>query len=813
MQSQSVSTSSIPKLGSIASAISSGCLYLLVFLLPIFYFPWTSNLLEVNKNLVLVVLSVIGGLSWLGSMMAEKELAIRRSPLNVVVLCFVAVTALSTWFSKNTTLSFFGYEGNQYTSMIGLLAFVVMYFLVANSARTIKSARLLFGSFLVSGFFAMLVGLLNMYGVSMPGTSGNFNTIGSAFSLGIYSAALLLLASGFILIESREHAGLMPQGKAGTATRVILWLIAITALIVTVSLDYWVVWTMLIVGELVLLVFALVYPKDFPDMSKFVLPLSSLVIALLFIWAPSPLAVNLPTEVSPSLKGSWTIAKQALRDNPLLGSGPATYIYDYAKYHDSSVNDTIFWNVRFDRANSHAMTLLATTGIFGITLYLLLIILVFIRGLQFILKTHEREPRHMALILLATFAGVIASKLVYASSLTLEFLFWLLLGLIAVAISDATVKKTFPEAPRMSLLLSFCFVLLLVVGVGLTYVTAQHYAADVVFTRALASDQGSDIEGTMKNLGSAVQLNNANDAYFRNLSQANLLMISNVASKPAKDDLEKQAAAGKIVELAKLSVNSALIAKQIGPNNVANWSQLAYIYQNISPFTEGALDEALKAYEEASVLEPSNPVYPTQVGRIYLAQSDDARNKSASKDEKEAATAKALVTELLKKAENRFSAAIELKKDYAPAHYNLSLTYDREGLLKEAIAKMEAVRNISPRDVGVYFQLGLLYYRDGQKSSAEQQFQNAVALSPDYSNALWYLATLAEEKGDTAKALEIIKKVQTLNPDDSLVKARLEKLLGGKIEKPKEIPQPLDNPKGSAEIGGGEAPVVPAPKR
>lgn len=801
MSSQGVSTSTMPKLGDLAAMVSSACLYLLVFLVPIFYLPWTSNILEVNKQLVLIVLTVVGGLSWLGSMLAGKELVVRRTFLNVAVIAYLAVFGLATWFSKSPNLSFFGYEGNQYTSLLGMISFAILYFMVANSARTVKSARWLFGSFLASGLVALIVGILGMYGVAMPGTGGNFNTVGSVFSLGVFAATLLLLVAGFLLIESKEHAGLMPEGKWGVVTKVGLYLIALLGLFVVLALDFWAAWAMLIVGALVLLGFGIAYPKDFPDMSKFVMPLLVLVVALLFMWVPTPIRVSVPTEVSPSLKGSWTIAKSALRADPLLGSGPATYLYDYAKFHDKSVNETIFWNLRFDRANSHLMTLLATTGIFGVAAYLLLVLAVLFRGLQFVMKTQEREPRHMALVLLAVFAGVVTSKVLYASNLALEFVFWLTLGLIAVAISDVTMKKSFPEAPRMSLLLSFCFVLLLVVGVGFVYLTGQHYVADVMYTKALQADREGRLEDALAKLGDAASLDTGNDAYFRNLSQANLLMINTEAAKTGKDDAEKQQIARKIVNLASLAVNSALVAKNIAPENVSNWSQLAFIYQNISPFTDGALDEALKSYEEASKLEPSNPVYPTQIGRIYLAKSDEARSKSASKDEKEAKAAKDSVTDYLGKAEDKFNAAISMKGDYAPAHYNLALTYDRQGRVKDAITKMEAVRALSPRDVGVLFQLGLLYYRDGQKDTAQQKFEAAIAISPNYSNAIWYLATIAEEKNDVKKAIELVKKVQELNPDDALVKARLEKLTGGKVEKPKELPEPLDNPTGSAEVG------------
>ncbi|MFH0928217.1 MAG: tetratricopeptide repeat protein [bacterium] len=804
---QSSTTSPLPKVGEISARVSQICLFLMIFLVPLFYLPWSTNVLEVNKQLILVTLSVLAGLTWLGSMLATKELYLRRSPINIVVIAFVLIYGLATWFSKGKALSFFGYDSNQYTSFLTVLALAVLYFLVANSARTINSARWLFGSFFASAFVVELLAILNLYGMTLPGFgAGNANTVGSIFSLGIFLAFNLLLICGLMLIDSKKHQGLIPLNKAGMWVKLFLVVSAILSLFVLIALDFWVVWVMLIVGALILLGFSIAYPQDFPDTTKFLMPLLALTIAILFLVIRTPLHFDIPTEVSPSLKSSWGIAKQALRDNPLLGSGPATYIYDYAKYRALDVNTTMFWNVRFDRANSHIMTLLATTGILGTVLFLVLLLSALIRGALFLIKTQENEKRHMTLMLYVAFAALVVSKFLYASNMALEFLFWFALGMLAVAVSDATAKKSFQEAPRMSLALSFCFVLLLVLGVGFVYLNGQHYVADYKFSKALKMDQLGKSDESINYLGAAAQLDTQNDAYFRNLSQAELLKINEVGNQVAKDDVEKQALARQVVELSSYAVNSALYAKNIAPLNVANISQLAFIYQNISPFTEGALDEALKQYEEAVRLEPNNPVYPTQIGRIYLAKYDDARQLSASKDETVATKAKADAAEFLGKAEDKFKAAIELKTDYAPAHYNLSLTFDRGGRLKDAIDKMEATVNLSPKDVGVYFQLGLLYYRDDQKDEAIKRLETALALAPNYSNAMWYLATIYEEKNDTKKAIELIKKVQALNPDDQLVQARLEKLQGGTKTTTNKLPEPIGDTVNNPEGGVTQTP-------
>ena len=107
------SFSSLPEA---AMSIARACLYLLVFLVPLFYLPWTSSPLEVNKQLVLVVLSFIGLLSWLGAMLAAKRFEFRRSFVNIVAFLYLIAYTLATVFSLGKpgisfTAGFTAYKG------------------------------------------------------------------------------------------------------------------------------------------------------------------------------------------------------------------------------------------------------------------------------------------------------------------------------------------------------------------------------------------------------------------------------------------------------------------------------------------------------------------------------------------------------------------------------------------------------------------------------------------------------------------------------------------------------------------------------
>jgi len=136
------------------------------------------------------------------------------------------------------------------------------------------------------------------------------------------------------------------------------------------------------------------------------------------------------------------------------------------------------------------------------------------------------------------------------------------------------------------------------------------------------------------------------------------------------------------------------------------------------------------------------------------------------------------------KAEKHFWKAIELKPDYAPAHFELALVFERQGRLDDAVGKMESVAQYNVLDVGVYFQLGLLYVQraeEGDIDRAKETFEYVIKLAPNYSNAHWFLASIYEMDGDISAAVSEVEAVLVLNPTNELVKARLDRLIGGQI--------------------------------
>ncbi len=170
-----------------------------------------------------------------------------------------------------------------------------------------------------------------------------------------------------------------------------------------------------------------------------------------------------------------------------------------------------------------------------------------------------------------------------------------------------------------------------------------------------------------------------------------------------------------------------------------------------------------------------------------LVLSEDARVRTESEKE---------VSVWLGKAEEAFRKALELKQDYAPAHYHLAILFEREGKVDDAIGKMESVLRYNPTDVGAAFQLGLLYVRrrgPEDLNRAKAAFEYTVRLAPSYSNARWFLAAVYEQQGDLEAATQQVEDVLRLNPGNALVKARLERLKAGQTVSSESLPPLLED--------------------
>lgn len=765
-------------------------LYALVFLLPLFFLPWTSDALEFTKQMLVVIAAAVLGLAWLGVVALTRTFEYRRTPVNLIVILYVAVYALATIFSQNRYLSFLGDYGQEKAGLLTLLAFVVLYFVASNVVKTVQQVRCYSFTFVLGGFFVFLYAILQGLGVYLVplafAKATSFNTIGTSTAIGMYAVFIVTMASGLLLSSHREKI-------TGSAQSVIMTIInAVTALMglfIIMVVDFWPVTIALVVASLLMIVAAFYHAKTLRGIGGVAIPVIGLILGVLLFFVSSPIKLGYSPEIMPSLGSSWKMTTQTLRERAIFGSGPGTFIYDYAKFKSPDVNRTGFWDVRFDRSSSRFFTLLATSGLLGGILWALLVVYMFAMSLRRLLKSDE-TTWHSLIGIFAAWTVVLLSRFLYSSVMTLEFIFWMSAAFVMVDVATDMKKLSFEDSPRASLGTSFLLIVGLV-GAGLAgYVEWQRVGADLAYAKAVTINQNKGkIQDVISAMTAAATASPNNDLYLRNLSAALLNKATaefgaqvNVARQAGEADATykqrvtdaQQAQAQKGGTTAANALNIAKKATDVVPANVANWSLLASTYQALMGITQGADTWAVTTYQTAIGLEPSNPALYTELGKVYLYQNAQIRQALASiTDDKAKAAATKNAGDALNNAIDALQKAISLKGDYAPAHYNLGIAFDRQGKLKDAITRLEAVVRYNPQDVGVGFQLSLLYFRNNQKPAAVKLMESVVRLAPNFANAHWYLGAMYEDRGDYSAALAQVQQVAKTNADNQVVQQKL----------------------------------------
>lgn len=766
---ESEPSSTLPYAVKICEKFSKISLYLLALLLPIFFLPWTTDALDFNKQALLIVLVFISFFSWLLKVLISGKLSFYFNWIHIPVIVLFLVFVVSAIFSLYPHGSFWGWPQAASESLLTLFGFILFYFLLVNIFAK-KEIFYLLSLFVVSSALAMLYGGLQLFGkfflpFSFTQTPG-FNTIGVVNGLAVFGAVLLPLAI-FLLLSSQK-----------IYLKIIFILATIISAFLLVLVNSQTVWWLVIAGS-VLMIVLWVQKRDLLNNRWLVLPMFFLVMALFFALFGLRIT-GLPertTEVSLTNRMGFNIGFQTLRESPvfaLFGSGPGTFVYNFSKYKNPDFNQSPFWNIRFDNANSRFLTLLSSVGIIGILSFLFLIFSFFFWGFKAVFKTEKKEPKNgvgveseqLILGVWVSFIILCFGFFVVQWNLSLGFAFFLLMaGLISL--SSSGPKKEFILKPSSlpTLGFTFGFILIFIFFLGVIFLAGKKYIGEMDYLKGIMAWQRAEVEQAINYLERAANRNPKNDLYLRELSQVYFKELEGLVRTA---DLSQDEISQRAQILIYNSINSAKMATDVNPANVANWSVRGFIYRNLIGLVSGAKDWALMSYQEALSREPANPYFPTQAGISLLSEVGLLTEDKKAEREK-----------LLSNAQGYFNKAIELKPDYAPAHFQLAIIYQEQGKQEEMITELEKTRDFAPFDVGLAFQLGIIYYQNGEYQKARNELERAISIDPNYANALYFLGLTYDRLGDKVQAIEKIKKVLSLNPDNQEIKKVLENLKAG----------------------------------
>lgn len=772
----------------ICEKVSKISIYILVFLMPIFFLPWTANILDFNKQTLLIVLVLISLFSWMLKVLISGKINLNISWVHIPIAILFLVSLASTIFSLWPYGSFWGWPQLTSECLLTLIGLAALYFLVSNifSKREIFYLMVLL---FVSAFLSVIYGIFQLFGkflIPFDFTkTTSFNTVGSVSDLAVFTAILIPLNIIFLIISQKWLKVFFMTALA---------VFAIFLIIINFKLCWWI-----IIAAAVLIITFGMQKRDFFDTKWLVLPMFFLTIALfciLFRFQIPGLSIK-TTEVFLDQQTSFDISLKTLKEKPILGSGPGTFIYDFSKYKKIDFNQSSFWDLRFEKSSSKILDTLATTGILGALSFLGLVVIFIFYGIKFLFqkigavnegnnigrlrkkvgkiltKSEEGTGRlnegffwMLGMGIFSSFVVLSAVYFFYQSNLVFEFIQFLLMASF-ISLFSYSKKEILLKASSSAIGLTFALTLVFIFGLGIFILEGQRYAAEASYFEGAKAWQQARTDDAINYFEKAARINPQVDLYWRDLSQVYLRKINEVFQNK---DLSSEESSRQIQSLISASVDSVSTAAKTSPKNVANWSVRGFIYQSLVGIVSGTKDWAAKSYEEALNLEPVNPYFPTQIGIAFIREASFL-DLDQKREERE---------KILGEAEAQFERAIGMKSDYAPARFQLAMVYQTQGKQVEAIQELERTKEIAPFDVGLAFQLGLIYYQNKEYQKARDEFEGAVLLNPDYSNALYFLGLTYYELGQKEKAIEKVKRVVALNPDSAEARQVLENLKVGK---------------------------------
>ncbi len=672
--------------------------YALFFLVPLVFAGNTSELFEFNKMWLTFAIAAGIGFFWISKMVILRDFRIRRTPLDIPILLFLVAMIVSTIFSWDQHISFFGYYSRFNGGLLSMLTYVFLFYafvsnLEENGPRFVKRAVL---SSLLSGLVVALWALPSHFGydptclifrghldvscwtADFQPRVRIFGPLGQPDWLAGYMGVLLPISFVFALEELKKTKNLLNKKVLFHSA---LFFMFLSSLIYTGSRSG------IAASFIALALLAFFYffkQKDNLALlkTKGLGVLAVILIALVFlIGIPLPginkvsfnelrktitkekvAEVNQDVPSGVELGGSnsfqirlivWEGAIKAWMANPIIGTGVETFAFAYYKYRPAEHNLVSEWNFLYNKAHNEYLNYLTTTGLFGflthssfIGLFLLLvaknIFSIKTKYLGFLKapgKIDTRDP--LVLALTASFASILMINF-FGFSVVILNIYLFLIPAFVLSYWAYNSRKEVELKKDISLIQWLGVSLAGIVLFGALLFLARSWIADTKYALGYNYDRAGEYQSAYQLLQGATNLRS--EPVFRDeLALNNAILASAYASQGATEG----AKLAQDLANNSLQISQSLVDKY--PRNIVFWKNRVRILYSLSRIDPAYLPKTLEAMKKTTELAPTDASIVYNLGVIY-GQSGD-----------------------LKKGVEVLKQTVELKPDYKEARYALAL--------------------------------------------------------------------------------------------------------------------------------------------
>jgi Flp pilus assembly protein TadD len=610
---------------------------LLFILFPIFFTSLTTDFFNLPKQaLVIFATLVIMLLFGIKTLLLEK-VRIKRTPFDLPIILFIFALLLSAIFSVAKPDSF--------SNVIPVIFAGIAYFGIVYNVKNEKSILALITSLLTGAALLSLITILTFFKVYIfPfdfAKTVNFTPAGATLDQALYLLFVLPVGLYFLspFIFRKKQTETVEEKKLDPVKLIGFACISF----------------IILVGLAISIYNLIKMPNSF---------------ILL------PIAIGFQTAFAAISQDSGRILQGLL-----FGTGFGEYLLAFTKFKQASINaNPTLWSVSFMRSSTYVLELLATTGILGFFSFLFLCY-----------KVVKEKPLFIPLIIALATAFILPF-----SFYTLTALFFLiavyatLRGLtdnqkyVDLELELVALRKGFiafaPENTREKgygkILAYSIFGIILVLVLGLGYLSYDYLAANITFEKSIVAASQNNGQLTYTYQGAALSSFTGKyaDAYYRVFSQTNLSLANSLAASVPQGASASAQTQQTIYTLVQQSINAGRQATTLSPQSSIDWQNLSSIYRSLIGFGQNADSFAILAAQQAIQLDPVNPQNYIALGGIYyqLGQWDNAQQQ--------------------------FQQAATLKPDFPNAYYNLGHVLMQKGDLKGALVQFQTVKSLVAND-------------------------------------------------------------------------------------------------------------------
>ncbi len=685
--------------------------------------PQTFELFEFNKMFFVYGISIVVLVLWLIRCIEDKKIIFRKTFLDYPLSLFLLSQVLSTIFSIDFHTSLWGYYSRFHGGLLSSISYAVLYWALVSNFYERKYVHRFVNTALISATLVSWYGIAQHYGVDKDFWVQNvqarvFSSLGQPNWLAAFLVALIPLSISYFLFESRWFVKawylistlslfvsfLFTASRSGLLALVVgmgFFAAMVVAQRFTTAVRFIQVAAAFIV---LVLLYIYVYYK-FPQLAIVASHVALLLagIAVIYrshrqnrIWAsllfgivllvgvlyssadafrlgvtgsapgaPAAVVQAIPQDAGGTETGNirfivWKGAWEIFKRYPVLGSGVESFAYSFYQYRPIELLQTTEWDFLYNKAHNEYFNILATTGIFGIIVYLVYLFSIAKEGWHSFrnhagqvwaapveklevkverakkqLKNdlaqhaHLEKPYYSFLItagLLAGFITILITNFFGFSVVNVALFFFLFPGFLSIVAFrerfsfglltrfQAVLARVTPQDKTLDWIHIGFYGLIVFAGMYLLSSLVNYWFADIHFAEARLLNRQGQIGQAHKEFATALELRKDEPYYYSEIGWTEGEMVYS---------LMKENDASSAADIASLAEMNSKASVDISPGNVLYWKKLADTYYNLTFFDLKEYgDDLKKAADRTRTLAPTD-VSTLLVLSNYYERLDD----------------------------------------------------------------------------------------------------------------------------------------------------------------------------------------------